>query len=75
MAKVRIEIIKTKSESPIGTLRRFSRRVQESNVIPSIKKNRYHQRKNSKYKTKLSALNRLEKRAFYEKQKKLGKIS
>ena len=41
MAKVRIEVQKSGSESPTGLLRRFSRRVQEAGIITKVKGDRY----------------------------------
>jgi ribosomal protein S21 len=75
MAKTRIEVKKTGSESPTGLLRRFSRRVQDAGIIIKVKGGRYFARTQSKYKSKVSALHKLESRAKYEKLRKLGKIS
>lgn len=75
MAKTRIEVIKNGTESPTSLLRRFSKRVQESGIITTVKGRRYFERKQSKYKNKISALHKMEKKSLYEKLRKLGKIS
>ena len=74
MAKVVIEVKKNPNENNASILRRFSRRVQESNIIQKVKGSRYNERKESKLKTKKSTLKRLEKRKGIEKLRKLGKI-
>lgn len=74
MAKTVIEVNKNPNENNASILRRFSRKVQESNIIQKVKKNRYNERKESKIKVKKSALKRLTKRKEIEKLRKLGKI-
>ncbi len=74
MAKTVIEVTRGMSENNTSLLRRFSRRVQESNIIPKIKNSRYSQRKDSKLKVKKSTLKRLGRRKEVEKLRKLGKL-
>jgi ribosomal protein S21 len=74
MTKVVIEIKKNPNENNAGVLRRFSRKVQESNIIQKVKNHRYNERKESKLKVKKATLKRLEKRVAMEKLRKLGKI-
>lgn len=74
MAKVIIEVKKNPNENNAGVLRRFSRKVQESNIIQKVKNNRYNERKDSKLKVKKSTIKRLVKRVATEKLRKLGKI-
>ena len=74
MARTVIEVKKNPNENNAGILRRFSRRIQESNIIQKVKNNRYNERKESKLKVKKSTLNRLIKRKANEKLRKLGKI-
>ncbi len=74
MAKTIIEVKKNPNENNASVLRRFSRRVQESNVIQKIKNSRYQKRQESKLKQKNSALKLLAKRKEIERLKKLGKI-
>lgn len=74
MAKTVIEIKKNPNENNASILRRFSRKVQESNIIQKVKGSRYSERKESKLKMKKSALKRMAKRKVNEKLRKLGKI-
>lgn len=74
MAKTVIEIKKNPNENNASILRRFSRKVQESNIIQKVKNNRYNERKESKLKIKKSALKKMEKRKEIEKLRKLGKV-
>jgi ribosomal protein S21 len=74
MAKTVIEVRKNPNENNASVLRRFSRRIQESNIIQKVKGHRYNERKESKLKVKKSALKRMGKRKEMEKLRKLGKI-
>lgn len=74
MAKTIIEVSKNPNENNTSVLRRFSRKMQESNVIQKVKGSRYNKRKESKLKVKNGTLKRLEKRKEIEKLRKLGKM-
>ena len=74
MANTVIEIRKNLNENNGSVLRRFSRRIQESGIIRKVKGARYNLRKESKLKTKNSALKRMSRRLEIEKLKKLGKM-
>lgn len=74
MAKTVIEVNKNGNENNASVLRRFSRRIQESNIIQKVKGSRYNKRKESKLKIKKGTLKRLERREEIEKLRKLGKI-
>jgi len=74
MAKTVIEVKKNPNENNMSILRRFSRKVQESNIIQKVKGSRYNERKESKIKVKKGTLKRLLKRKDMEKLRKLGKI-
>ena len=67
MSKTVIEVKKNPNENNASVLRRFSRRIQESNIIQKVKGNRYNERKESKLKIKKSALKRMGKRKEIEK--------
>ena len=75
MAKTVIEVKKNPNENNAGILRRFSRRIQESNIIQKVKGNRYNERKESKLKVKKGTLKRLGRRREIEKLRKLGKMA
>jgi hypothetical protein len=62
------------SVNAISLIRRFTKRVQGSGVIPRVRSIRYNQRKASPFKMKKSALVVLAKRKEYELLEKLGKL-
>lgn len=72
-SKTTIEVKKASNESNMTLIRRFSRRVQESGIIQTVKGNRYHDREPSKLDRKTSALKRINRYKEIEKLKKLGK--
>ncbi|MBP9715237.1 MAG: hypothetical protein KBD52_01985 [Candidatus Pacebacteria bacterium] len=74
MAKTVIEVKKNPNENNASLLRRFSRKIQESNIIQKVKGNRYNERKESKLKVKKGTLKRLARRKVNDKLRKLGKI-
>lgn len=74
MAKTVIEVKKNPNENNASLLRRFSRKIQESNIIQKVKGNRYNERKESKLKIKKGTLKRLARRKENDKLRKLGKI-
>ncbi len=62
------------NESGANLLRRFSRRVKDSNIVRQVRNNRYVSRKPSSLVLKKSALRRIAKQVEITKLKKLGKI-
>lgn len=70
-----IEVKKNTNETNINLIRRFSRKVQESGIIQTVKGKRYSERPESKVKVKASTLKRLVNRKKREKLIKLGKIT
>lgn len=74
MSKTIVEIKKNPNENNTSVLRRFSRKIQESNVIQKVKGSRYNERKESKLKVKRNALRKMVRRKEIEKLRKLGKI-
>ncbi|OHA85383.1 MAG: hypothetical protein A2408_00630 [Candidatus Yonathbacteria bacterium RIFOXYC1_FULL_52_10] len=71
---VNAEVKKTGNESPVTLIKRFSRRMQSTGIIPRLKSERYFERTMSKYKVKARALKTLERRKVYDRLKKLGKL-
>lgn len=62
------------NESGANLLRRFSRRVKDSNIVRNVRNNRYVSRKPSSLVIKKSALRRIAKQVQITKLKKLGKL-
>ena len=74
MSQVNVEIKKSGNENNANTLRRFTRRIQESGIMYTVKGKRYNQRDASKLSQKKSALKNLAKGKSIAVLKKLGKF-
>jgi len=70
---INVEITRNANENALGVLRRFSRKVQSSGVIPRKRSLRYATRTKSHYKTKMKTLETLKYRANLAELVKLGK--
>ncbi len=74
MSTVNAEVKKNNNENAISLIRRFTKRVQGSGVIPRVRSLRWSQRKPNHTKMKKSALVVLEMRKEYAVLEKLGKL-
>ncbi len=74
MPMTNVELKKNGHENALSLIRRFSRKIQESGIIPKVKGNRYSERPMSKLAEKNMTLKRLIRRAEVERLKKLGKM-
>lgn len=70
-----VEIEKNTNESSAGMIKRFTKKVQESGVLPRVRSIRYAERSPSHYKKKEARLKSLKKQAEFEKEYKMGKVS
>ncbi len=70
-----VEIKKNQNENNASVLRRFSRRIQESGILPKVKSKRYSERPASKLSQKITTLRKIARRKEVERLKKLGKMS
>jgi hypothetical protein len=70
-----VEVKKKKNESNASIIKRFTKKVQESGVLPRVRSVRYEERQPSAYTKKKAKLKTLGKKAEFEKLFKLGKIS
>jgi len=70
---INVEITRNPGENPLGVIRRFSRKVQTSGVIPRMRSLRFNSRTQSPYKVKVKALKTLKRRAEMAELVKLGK--
>ena len=68
-----IEVKKNTNENNMSLIRRFTRKVQESGIIQKVKSKRYNERTESKVKTKIATLKRINRKKVLEKLQKLGK--
>lgn len=69
-----VEVEKNNQESTANLIRRFTKRVQGSGIIPRMRKNRYYKRSKSSAVTKSARLKKLAGKEKYEKLVRLGKI-
>ena len=72
---INVEVSKTGSESALSTIRKFSRRVQGTGLVKTVRKNRYFARGASKIVKKKRALKLLKRRAEYRQLVKEGKVT
>ena len=72
---INVEVVKKSTENNISVIKRFTRGVQDSGVLPRVRSLRYASRKKSKYVKKKEALVKLERRAHVTEQIKLGKMT
>ena len=70
---INVEITRNANENALGVLRRFSRKVQSSGVIPRVRSLRFSGRTLSPYKVKMTTLKTLKRRTEMAELVKLGK--
>lgn len=70
-----VEITKGGKDNSATLIKKFTRRVQESGIIPRVKGIRYAERNASIYVKKTKRLKSIKNREIREEQIKLGKIS
>lgn len=71
---INVEITRNGTENSMGTLRRFTKKVQGSGILPRVRSLRYNQRDLSHYKTKIKTLKTLKRKAEIIELIKLGKM-
>lgn len=71
---INIEVEKNNNENNLSLLRRFTKRVQGSGILPRVRSIRYKSRKLSAYKTKMKTLKSIKRRKEIEELIKLGKF-
>jgi len=69
-----VQVEKNTNESSANVIRRFTKRMQGSGIIPRMRKNRYFARAKSENVRRTGRLKKLAKKEVYETQLKLGKI-
>ncbi|MBX4209485.1 30S ribosomal protein S21 [Candidatus Parcubacteria bacterium] len=70
-----VEVTRNGTENPLGLLRRFTKRVQGSGILPRVRGIRYHERTLSHYKRKMKTLESIKRREKVAEDIKLGKIN
>lgn len=74
MSTVNAEVVKAGNENSVNLIRRFTKRVQGSGVLPRVRSIRYSTRKQSEYVKKKKTLKVLKRREEVQEMIKLGKM-
>lgn len=70
-----VEVTKNANENAVSLIRRFSRRVKGSGILPRMRSIITHERPVSKFRRKQRTLNGMIKKIEIMRLKKLGKIT
>jgi len=71
---INVEVKKHGTENSLGILRRFTKKVQGSGVLPRVRSKRYNERSLSSYKTKVKTLKSIKRKAEIQELIKMGKM-
>ncbi len=71
---INVEVSKNGTENSMGILRRFTKRVQGSGILPRVRSLRYNKRELSHYKTKMKTLKTIKRKTEVLELIKLGKM-
>jgi len=71
---VNVEVTKNNNENALNLIRRFTKRVKWSGILPRLRSTVYYKRPESGFKKKQRTLKSIERRAEIEQLKKLGKM-
>jgi ribosomal protein S21 len=71
---INVEVVKNNNENNTNLIRRFTKKVQGSGVLPRVRGIRYSSRKPSKYVKKKKTIKVLKKKATINEMIKLGKL-
>lgn len=72
---INVKVEKNSSENSLSILKRFTRRVQGSGILPRVRSLRYNQRNQSAYARKKRTLSVLARKTEVLKLIKLGKMA
>jgi hypothetical protein len=72
---INAEVVKNNNENNLNLIRRFTKKVQGSGVLPRIRSIRYASRKQSEYVKKKKTLKVLKRRAEVDELIKMGKMT
>ncbi len=71
---INVELTKNNNENNLGLIRRFSKRIKSSGIIPRMRSIRYSSRPETKFLTKKKALKTIKKKEEIENLIKMGKL-
>jgi len=72
---INAEVLKNNNENNLAILRRFTKRVQGSGILPRVRSIRYASRKLSPYVKQKKTLKAIARREDIQEQIKMGKIA
>ena len=72
---INAEVQKSGTENVLSTIRKFSRRVQGTGLVKTLRARRYHERDKSKTVMKKRALKLIKRRSDFRKAVKEGKVA
>ncbi len=72
---INVEVTKNANENNVGIIRRFTKKVQGSGILPKVRSKRYSQRVLSFYKVKKNTLKSIKKKAEIMELIKMGKMA
>lgn len=72
---INAEVQKSGSENTLATIRKFSRKIQGTGLVKTVRGQRYHTRNASKIVTKKRALKLLKRRENFQQLLKEGKVT
>jgi len=72
---INIEVTKNANENNLGIIRRFTKKVQGSGILPKVRSKRYSLRELSFYKVKKNTLKNLGRKAEIMELIKMGKMA
>jgi len=72
---INVEVTKTTNENNVGIIRRFTKKVQGSGILPKVRSKRYSLRELSFYKNKKNTLKNLKRKAEIMELIKMGKMA
>jgi DNA-directed RNA polymerase subunit F len=75
ISTVNVEVVKVGNENNVNLIRRFTKKVQSSGILPRVRELRYSTRKKSEYVKKKKTLKVLKRREEVNELLKLGKMT
>ena len=72
---INVEVTKTANENNVGIIRRFTKKVQGSGILPKVRSKRYSLRELSFYKNKKNTLKNLKRKDEIMELIKMGKMA
>ena len=71
---INVELTKNSNENNLGLIRRFSKKIKSSGIIPRMRSIRYNSRPESAFTKKKKALKTINKRVEIDELIKMGKM-